>query len=68
MSLREWTSSNDEVIMFIPSAYKDNETAKVLGHVWNVVNDSLSLKPVNPQAETQTPKKTQCTKNSRCCV
>ena len=44
--------------MLIPPADKsDNETAKVLGHIWNVVDDSLSLKPVYAQAETQTPTK-----------
>lgn len=45
MNHREWTSSNDEVRMFIPPADKsDNEIVKVLRHIWNVVDDSLSLK------------------------
>ena len=56
MNLREWTSSNDEVRMFIPPADKlDNEIVKVLGHIWNVVDDSLSLEPVDAhQTQTQT--------------
>ena len=48
MNLREWTSNSDEVNKFIPLKDRSEyETAKVLGHIWNTENDSLSLKQTN---------------------
>ena len=45
MNLREWISNDKNVNTFIPEEDKaDICSTKVLGHVWNVDTDTLSLK------------------------
>ncbi|MCG8034488.1 MAG: DUF1759 domain-containing protein [Candidatus Thiodiazotropha taylori] len=58
MNLREWVSNSDEVNRLIPPEDKTNtETTKLLGHIWNVGNDTLSIKQINVQTQLQHPTK-----------
>jgi len=44
MNLREWMTNNEEVKSKIPTHDRASESSpKVLGHVWNVQKDSISL-------------------------
>lgn len=48
MNLREWISNDRDVNNFIPDEDDTGiSSTKVLGHVWNVDTDTLSLKPTH---------------------
>ena len=59
MNLREWISNNSQVNQFILSEDRAScDTVKVLGHTWNIKNDSLSLKkPAIPKESTKPTKR-----------
>ena len=45
MNLRAWISNNDEVNASFTAANKaEVKSLKVLGHKWNIANDTISLK------------------------
>ncbi|XP_060608071.1 uncharacterized protein LOC132760172 [Ruditapes philippinarum] len=47
MNLREWSSSSEKVNSLIPEVDRSTETeTKVLGHVWDIKSDILSVKSV----------------------
>ncbi|XP_052762257.1 uncharacterized protein LOC128204895 [Mya arenaria] len=48
MNLREWVSNSMEVTdIFAPEDKAKTENVNILGHVWNVHTDTLSLRPVS---------------------
>ena len=48
MNLREWMSNDSQVNQFINKEDMANcESMKILGHTWNIKNDSISLKKPN---------------------
>ena len=58
MNLREWISNDSLLNEFIANEDKAScDSAKVLGHTWNIQSDSLSLKKQSPAKETTTPTK-----------
>ena len=58
LNLREWTSNSCEVNSFIPSDDRSAyQTTKVLGHLWNIENDSISLKQADIPTHEHNPTK-----------
>ena len=44
MNRGEWTSNSDEFTRFIPAEDRSTcQLTKVLGHIWNIKKDSISL-------------------------
>ena len=58
MNLREWISNDSQVNQFILSEDRAScDSVKVLGHTWNIKNDSLSLKKPAIAKESSEPTK-----------
>lgn len=58
MNLREWVSNSTTVSEFIPEKDRsDVRSTKVLGHIWNIENDTLSLKPTKVSNVPERPTK-----------
>jgi ribonuclease HI len=58
MNLREWVSNSTTVNEFIPEKDRsDVRSTKVLGHIWNIENDTLSLKPTKVSNVPERPTK-----------
>lgn len=59
LNLREWASSSSCVIDVIPPEDKvKSDTVTFLGHNWDLINDTLSIKPVS--VETDVKPSTKC--------
>ena len=58
LNLREWLSNSSDVNNILPAADKSScRTTKVLGHIWDTENDSISLKNTVMPTEAQEPTK-----------
>ena len=58
LNLREWLSNSSDVNNILPAADKSAcRTTKVLGHIWNTENDSISLKNIGMPTQAQEPTK-----------
>lgn len=58
MNLREWVSNSTTVNEFIPEKdQSDVHSTKMLGHIWNIENDTLSLKPTKVSNVLERPTK-----------
>ncbi|MCG8044651.1 MAG: A17 family peptidase, partial [Candidatus Thiodiazotropha endolucinida] len=54
MNLREWVSNKDEVNAMFTSADKaEVESLKVLGHKWDIVDDTISFKTIPINSDIQ---------------
>lgn len=58
LNLRKWTSNSDEVNRFIPAEDRSTcQFTKVLGHIWNIEKDTISLKCTDMSTKEQEPTK-----------
>ena len=58
LNLREWSSNSDAVNRFIPAEDRSTcQLTKVLGHIWNIEKDTISLKCTDMSTKEQEPTK-----------
>lgn len=58
MNLSDWVSNSTTVNEYIPEKDRsDVRSTNVLGHIWNIENDTLSLKPTKVSGVPERPTK-----------